>query len=54
MKLSLNELKIDDNVCFVPLAWNFYNEIKNKISKYRNYNKDVLIQYFPQIKEEII
>lgn len=43
-------------VCFVILAWNFYDEIKAKIIRQRNlfgHNQhDVFITYFPKFKQE--
>lgn len=41
-----------NKICFVPLAWNFYNEIKNRISKVRNNPNDVFVRYFPEYIEE--
>lgn len=43
---KLEEYK-DKNVCFVPLAWNFFEEIKNKIKQKRPNNQDVFLKYFP-------
>lgn len=39
-------------VCFVPLAWNFYKEIKQRISSVRNISEDVFIKYFPEYHED--
>ena len=39
----------DLNVVFVPLAWNFYTEIRNRILQVRNKDGDVFIRYFPSI-----
>lgn len=39
-------------VCFVPLAWNFYSEIKSRIQQVRNSPNDIYIKYFPQYTEE--
>lgn len=39
-------------ICFVPLAWNFYDEIKTRIRQVRNSQNDVYIKYFPQYTEE--
>jgi 2-polyprenyl-3-methyl-5-hydroxy-6-metoxy-1,4-benzoquinol methylase len=41
---------IDKNtkVVFIPLAWNFYNEIKGKIKSYRNVDGDIFVRYFPK------
>ena len=39
-------------VVFVPLAWNFYNEITKKIRVIRENDKDIFLRYFPTIKTE--
>lgn len=41
-----------EKICFVPLAWNFYQEIKERIFKVRQVNKDIYIKYFPNYHEE--
>lgn len=46
------ELDVNVPILFVPLAWNFYNEIKEKIKKYRNNDDDIFIKYFPSLKIE--
>jgi SAM-dependent methyltransferase len=38
-----------DKICFVPLAWNFFEEIKNKITSKRPFNADSFLQYFPEV-----
>ena len=48
----LNEYSDDDKILFVPLAWNFYEEIKTRILKVRKNKNDRFLKYFPQIKEE--
>jgi len=40
------------SVVFVPLAWNFYDEIKRKIKNIRNNDNDIFLRYFPTIKSE--
>jgi len=47
----LDECK-DMNIAFVPLAWNFFDEIKRKIKTKRDNTDDVFIRYFPSIKVE--
>lgn len=42
----------DLNVAFVPLAWNFFDEIKRNIKSKRDRQEDVFIRYFPSIKVE--
>lgn len=39
----------DLNVAFVPLAWNFFTEIRSKIKTKRDKPGDVFIKYFPTI-----
>lgn len=39
-----------EKICFVPLAWNFYSEIRERISKIRDTKNDVFIKYFPNYK----
>jgi 2-polyprenyl-3-methyl-5-hydroxy-6-metoxy-1,4-benzoquinol methylase len=39
-------------IVFVPLAWNFYSEIKQKIQKIRNNELDIFLRYFPTIRSE--
>jgi hypothetical protein len=37
-------------ICFVPLAWNFFEEIKEKIRTKRRNNLCVFLQYFPEVR----
>lgn len=37
------------NVLFIPLAWNFFDEIRNKIKLVRNNSNDLFIKYFPEV-----
>jgi len=37
-------------ICFVPLAWNFYDEIVGRIKRVRNFPDDKFIKYFPNIQ----
>ena len=39
----------DLNVAFIPLAWNFFTEIRANIKKKRDREGDVFIKYFPTI-----
>jgi C-methyltransferase C-terminal domain/Putative zinc binding domain/Methyltransferase domain len=45
---KINEL--NDTTLFVPLAWNFFKEIKDKIKTRRNDPNDKFITYFPEVK----
>jgi len=42
----------DLNVAFVPLAWNFFDEIKRKIKSKRDRREDAFIRYFSTISVE--
>jgi len=42
----------NDKIVFVPLAWNFYKEIKNKILAYRTNDNDIFLRYFPEVSFE--
>jgi hypothetical protein len=48
----LDTLTDKDRVLFVPLAWNVYNEIKNKIQKRRSNPSDKFLRYFPEVEVE--
>lgn len=38
-----------DKILFVPLAWNFYDEIYNRIKSVRDNDNDLFVKYFPKI-----
>ena len=38
-----------DTICFVPLAWNFYDEIVGNIKSLRPNKKDIFVKYFPEL-----
>jgi hypothetical protein len=44
---SFNE---EDKILFVPLAWNFFSEIKSKIKSSRNNPNDRFLKYFPVVE----
>lgn len=48
----LAKLTAPEKVVFVPLAWNFYNEIKKKIKATRDVDGDMFLRYFPAIETE--
>lgn len=52
--VSIEKLKelTTNKIVFVPLAWNFFKEIKSKIKAQRNNNKDIFLKYFPKVEEE--
>jgi len=39
-----------DRILFVPLAWNFFKEIKNKIKQVRDVDTDEFLRYFPEVE----
>lgn len=43
-------INADDKVVFVPLAWNFFDEISTKIKSKRNVNTDRFLRYFPTVR----
>ena len=45
----LKEYGEDDRILFVPLAWNFYDEIRNRIKVVRDNDNDRFLKYFPVI-----
>jgi cyclopropane fatty-acyl-phospholipid synthase-like methyltransferase/ribosomal protein L32 len=42
----------DDKILFIPLAWNFFKEIKEKIKVKRNCMDDRFLRYFPEVSIE--
>ena len=48
----LKEYSEDDRILFVPLAWNFYDEIRKRIKKVRDNKNDRFLKYFPNIEVE--
>lgn len=48
----LDKFTDDDKIMFVPLAWNFYNEIRNRIKQKRNNPGDRFVRYFPTVEVE--
>lgn len=45
----LDTIPKKDNILFIPLAWNFYNEISGRIKKYRASSNDKYLRYFPEL-----
>ena len=43
-------LKLKGTTLFVPLAWNFFDEIRGKIKGIRDNEYDRFIKYFPEVK----
>jgi 2-polyprenyl-3-methyl-5-hydroxy-6-metoxy-1,4-benzoquinol methylase len=48
----INSIPATQKIVFVPLAWNFYTEITQKIRAIRSNEKDIFLRYFPTIKTE--
>ena len=46
---KINEIPKNDKVIFIPLAWNFYSEIRHRITERRKNNNDFFIKYFPTL-----
>jgi hypothetical protein len=46
----LNNFNSNDKILFVPLAWNFFKEIKNRIQAVRTINNDRFLKYFPNVE----
>ena len=49
---ALLTIKEESKIIFVPLAWNFYTEIKERIKKKRNNSNDLFVRYFPNLNIE--
>jgi hypothetical protein len=45
----LRKYKDSDKILFVPLAWNFYKEIRERIKKVRDNEDDMFLKYFPRV-----
>lgn len=48
----LDQFTNKDRILFVPLAWNFYNEIRGRIKQQRNNAGDRFVRYFPKVEVE--
>jgi hypothetical protein len=46
----LDNLTVVERVVFVPLAWNFFKEIRDKILSRRLSANDRFVKYFPQVE----
>jgi len=46
----LKQYKENDKILFIPLAWNFYDEIRGRILKTRDNKNDLFLKYFPEVK----
>lgn len=48
----LKSLGDSDMVLFIPLAWNYFSEIKQRIQEVRNNSNDHYLTYFPDVRIE--
>lgn len=48
----LDQFREDDKIMFVPLAWNFYEEIRGRIKSKRANRGDRFAKYFPDVDIE--
>jgi 2-polyprenyl-3-methyl-5-hydroxy-6-metoxy-1,4-benzoquinol methylase len=46
----LDKYSTDDKILFVPLAWNYFDDIKRKIQGYRSNDNDKFLKYFPKVE----
>jgi hypothetical protein len=46
---SLNNYSETDRILFIPLAWNFFTEISQRIKSVRNEPTDLFLKYFPKV-----
>jgi SAM-dependent methyltransferase len=44
------EVPDDENILFIPLAWNFYTEIRQRIQSIRSNPNDRFLSYFPTVE----
>lgn len=47
---SIAEFNLSDKIVFMPLAWNFFNEISQRIKLVRNEPQDLFLKYFPKVE----
>jgi hypothetical protein len=45
----LDKYGADDKVLFIPLAWNYFDDIKKKIIDKRHNTNDKFLKYFPKV-----
>jgi D-mycarose 3-C-methyltransferase len=44
-----SSLDIDDHIVVIPLAWNFFEEIKSNVEEIRKDKSTQYVQYFPKV-----
>ncbi len=47
---ELDKFSENDKILFMPLAWNFFFEIRNKIKNKRDNKNDIFVKYFPKVE----
>lgn len=47
---ALKEFSKDTKIVFMPLAWNFFTEISQRIKAVRNEPQDKFLKYFPKVE----
>ena len=50
--IDILDTKQDSKIAFIPLAWNFFREIRGKIKTKRDQEGDIFVRYFPKINIE--
>jgi 2-polyprenyl-3-methyl-5-hydroxy-6-metoxy-1,4-benzoquinol methylase len=46
---ELYKISDDEKVLFIPLAWNFFDEIKERVLNARRVSEDRFLRYFPKV-----
>lgn len=46
----LSTYKPEDKIAFIPLAWNFFDEISKRIKSVRDNENDLFVTYFPSVE----
>jgi novobiocin biosynthesis protein NovU/D-mycarose 3-C-methyltransferase len=49
---NMDKYTSDSKILFVPLAWNYFNDIKRKIENRRKNDNDKFLRYFPKVTVE--
>lgn len=47
---ALKDYDTNDKILFMPLAWNFFTEISQRIKSIRNQPQDLFLKYFPKVE----
>ena len=49
MSIDILEQLHDSKILFIPLAWNFFTEIRNRIKAVRDNDDDLFVRFFPTV-----